>query len=120
MPEREATSDSTRAVEVTMKMMRRTRNTSVSGVMLISATTVSEPTSSSPPPEPLSSCTFIPTAASYEAGAGAGVGEGVEAAGGPTSVAAPGRRFVPMPRAVRNSSVNRRYCIAIPLMRATK
>ena len=47
MPARDATSDSTSAVEVTMKMMSRTRNTSVSGVMLISATTISPPTSAS-------------------------------------------------------------------------
>ena len=47
MPARDATSDSTRAVDVTMKMMSRTRNTSVSGVMLISATTLSSPMSAS-------------------------------------------------------------------------
>ncbi len=44
-PARDAASDSTSAVDVTMKMMSRTRNTSVSGVMLISATTVSLPPS---------------------------------------------------------------------------
>ena len=47
MPARDATSDSTSAVDVTMKMIRRTRKTSVSGVMLISATTLSAPTSPS-------------------------------------------------------------------------
>ena len=50
MPAREATSDSTSAVDVTMKMMSSTRKTSVSGVMLISATTASFPTSASSPP----------------------------------------------------------------------
>ena len=50
MPARDASSDSTSAVEVTMKMISNTRKTSVSGVMLISATTVLVPDSASSPP----------------------------------------------------------------------
>ncbi len=65
-PSRAAFSASTTAVVVTMKMISSTRNTSVSGVMLISATTASGASASpySCTPAPLSSrLTFIPTMA---------------------------------------------------------
>src|SRR5438045_9190245 len=72
-PVREATSDSTMAVEVTMKMISRTSKTSVRGVMLISATTDSCCSPSSLAPRLSSSCTVAPISGACR-GRGGGLG----------------------------------------------
>ena len=115
-PVREEISDSTMAVEVTMKMMSRTKNTSVSGVMLISATTVSLTSGSLSPALASSICTLIPIGGIYEGGAFFSVG----GAAAPATAGGISRVFAYSPSTSRNSSQKTLYSTAMAPTRATK